>query len=281
MKSELSKLHNYYVNEDPITKMMFDAFPDDFVLYGGAIVDWYIGNPHTIDYDACMLNDRWRDAEEFLLTQSKGRQIWEHKQVIVPGKNHFDTLDTVSGTPKKLSKGHLPWIVQLTPRGSFQQRWDGAKWQKPYFGISKASRKNAFELIDAIDSVPNRIAITKTDVVFRDERPIECIKWRAMEYDGWTNDPQHAYSRTIRYQRIKGFQISDKLWPAFDALLKYRAETQDVIKPEGYGEYKLGYYLRIDLETEDILNHVNKGLDIPRRYKIDYQYNDGGLIKGE
>ena len=55
MKSKLSKLHNHFVNEDPITKMMFDAFPDDFVVYGGAIIDWWIGNPYTIDYDVALV----------------------------------------------------------------------------------------------------------------------------------------------------------------------------------------------------------------------------------
>ena len=54
MKSKLSKLHNHFVNEDPITKMMFDAFPDDFVVYGGGIIDWRIGNPYRIDYDVAL-----------------------------------------------------------------------------------------------------------------------------------------------------------------------------------------------------------------------------------
>ena len=61
--------------------------------------------------------------------------------------------------------------------------------------------------------------------------------------------------------------------------MHYREETQDVMKPEGFGKYRAGDYLRIDLETNEILDHMNRGLEIPKRYRIDYHYNDSGMIK--
>ena len=143
MKSKLSKLHNHFVNEDPITKMMFDAFPDDFVLYGGAIIDWWIGNPYTIDYDVALLNDRWEDGVEFLTSQRPNQNIWQFKEVIVPQKNYFATYREATGRPTKLSKGHLPWIVMLEQKAGYDIRFipGNRKWEKPYIGISKLNRK--------------------------------------------------------------------------------------------------------------------------------------------
>ena len=283
MKSELSKLHNHFVNEDPITKMMFDAFPDDFVVFGGMIVDYMIGNPHIIDYDVCLLNNRWEDGVEYLTTQRPHQDIWQFKDTIVPQKN-FETTWNHEGKALKRSKGHLPWLVMLEPAAGYNVRFDsrapiGKRWKKPYIALSKLNRTSVYDLIDTMDSVVNRIAITKTDVVMRDERPLECIKWRTFEYDGWCTDPQHAYARCHRYKMKKGFNVDDRLSKEFDKLLKYREQTQDVIKPENYGKYIAGNYLRIDLETDDVLDHIHRGVEIPKRYRIDYHYNDSGIIK--
>ena len=281
MKSKLSKLHNHFVNEDPITKMMFDAFPDDLVVYGGAIIDWWIGNPHTIDYDVALLNDRWEEGVEFLTSHRPNQNIWQFKEVIVPQKNYFATYNKGTGKATKLSKGHLPWIVMLEQKAGYDIRFNpgNRKWMKPYIGLSKLNRKDAFEIIDGCDTIPNRIAITKTEVIMRDERPLECYKWRTFEFDGWCNDPQHAIARSLRYQKKKGFYVDDKIWKALEKLMHYREETQDVMKPEGFGKYQAGDYLRIDLETNEILDHMNRGLEIPKRYRIDYHYNDSGMIK--
>jgi len=288
MKLELSKIHNHFVKENSITKIMFDEFPNDFMVFGGALTDYFIGNPHTSDYDCIMLNDKWKEAEDFLLNFKPNRNIWQHKQVAVQGKNYQDSIDRNTGLPKRTSKGHGPHFVAFEQANNYDKRLNpiNSKWEKPYLSLSKLNRTDPMEMVDVADAINNRIGITKTDVLMRDERPLECIKWRTVEYDGWCTNPTNALARSNRYKNKKGFRCDDKLLQEFRNLINYRVETQDVIKEEGYGEYNLSDFLPIHLETDDIYNNytnpvLTSGEGLPKRYKLNYHYNDSGNIKGE
>ena len=275
MKSKLSKLHNYFVNENPITKMMFDEFPNDFVLYGGCLVDYLIDNEHIIDYDCAMLNSKWEDAEKFLLSNQPNKNRWQYKKLIVPGRSYWETYDKQTGEPKYVD-GHLSHVVCLEPINNYEVELNIAnqKWEKKYLAITKINTTDPYYLIDSTDSIQNRIAITKTDVLMRDERPLECIKWRTIEYDGWCINPIRSMGRCSRYNQGKGFHYDEKLRNAFQKLDLYRGEYKDGI--DGIGD---GNQVHAEIESNDIFHYLSNNLEIPKRYKIDYHYNDSGMIK--
>lgn len=281
MKSKLSKLHNYFINENYITKRLFDAFPNDYVLYGGAITDYLIDNPQTLDYDSVLLNERWPDAVEFLMKQHKNEVKWIYKKVQIQGKNWRDSFD--HNNEPRWSEGHNNWSVQLIPASSVDVKWDPItkKWLKPFVSFIKVNHSSAESVVNSVDCVTNRVAITKNEIVEFDDRWKETIEWRTLEYDGWCVDPSAALDRCHRYERVKGFNISDTLRNSLHDLRKYRIEKQDVIKPEDFGEYKVDSYLDLKLELDDIRYHQKNNLELPKRYRIDYHYNDSGIIKGD
>ena len=112
-----------------------------------------------------------------------------------------------------------------------------------------------------------------------DERPLDCIKWRAFEFDDWMVDPQYSKGRCLRYEKNKGWNIPPSLDSAIMKLMHYRQDTQDIAKPEGWGDYRIGDYTKLELEMEEIFEIKRKKLEIPKRYKLDYTYNQDGLIK--
>jgi hypothetical protein len=287
MKLDLSKLHNHFVKENPITKMMFDEFPNDFMVFGGSLTDFLIGNPNTVDYDAIMLNNKWKDAEDFLLNSKPNRNRWQLKKIpLVQGTTHWDTFDKKSGKPKRTTLGHGTHFVSFEEVNSYNMRINPIlnKWYKPCLSLSKLNRTDPMEMVDVADAVNNRIGITKNEVLMRDERPLECIKWRTLEYDGWCTNPGNALGRCNRYKNTKGFYFDEKLENSFKALIQYRIDSQDVIKDDNIEIYTGDEMLPIAKETDDIyFNYenpvLNKGKDLPKRYKIDYHYNDSGMIK--